>query len=174
MRRLPLALAALLALGTPPASAQAQEYRLPGTRVSVALPGADDQGATLYISEINDTLGKTFVQFRCVDGQLVFGLRTKVPLLSERDLRQMDAPAVGYRVDGQTLRLFPGVLTRKAGALDPYALSVADSADARFVQAFQNAVRRVEIRVERIDAPPLTLSFGVRGFREARRALNCG
>ena len=176
-----LALAATPAPGQPPvvshppALPYGQDLRVPGSKVSVRLE-RDAAGAnisSLFLDEQYDTLGKTFVQFRCGEGgKLNFFLKTKVPLLSEADLVSGRPPSLSYRVDGQQPRTFPGVLTRKNGDFDRFVLAVSDASDARFLAAFQAARKKVELRVARTGgAAPLTLTFPVKGFREGLQVL---
>ena len=157
-----------------PALPYGQDLRVPGSKVSVRLE-KDAQGAnisSLFLDEQYDTLGKTFVQFRCGErGRLNFFLKTKVPLLSEADLVSGRPPSISYRVDGQRPRTFPGVLTRKNGDFDRFVLAVSDVNDARFLSAFQAARKKVELRVVRTGAAPLTLTFPVKGLRDGLKVL---
>ena len=172
-------LAVLLALSAPPAAEKlpyGQDLRVPGSKVSVRLE-KDAQGdniSSLFLDERYDTLGKTFVQFRCGEGgKLQFFLKTKVPLLSEADIVSGRPPALSYRVDGQQPRTFPGVLTRKNGDFDRFVLATNDASDARFLAAFRDARKKVELRVVRTGgAAPLTLTFPVRGFRDGFKVLD--
>lgn len=181
MRRLLAALllgGAALAQSEPPLPLGEDIY-VPGTKVSVRLERDNKTGrnvSSIFIDERYDTLGKTFVQFRCrEDGRLAFFLRAKVPLLSEADVVAGRPPAVGYRVDGQQPRTFAGVLTRKDGDFDRFTLAVSDAADTRFLQAFRAARRAVEVRVARTGAPALVLTFPVKGVREALQVVEgCG
>lgn len=154
-----------------PALPYGQDLRVPGSRVSVRLEkdSAGQNSSSIFLDEQYDTLGKTFVQFRCgAGGKLSFFLRAKVPLLSEADVVAGKPPALSYRVDGQQPRSFPGVLTRKGGDFDRYTLATNDANDARFLAAFKAARSKVELRVVRSGgAAPLTLNFPVRGLKEA-------
>lgn len=168
----------LLALAAPPAAEKlpyGQDLRVPNSKVSVRLE-KDEKGtniSSIFLDERYDTLGKTFVQFRCgPGGKLNFFLKTKVPLLSQADLVSGRPPSVTYRVDGQQPRTFPGVLTRKNGEFDRFVLATNDASDARFLGAFKAARKGVELQVVRTGgAAPLRLTFPVRGFAEALKVV---
>lgn len=170
----------LLALAAPPAAAEklpyGQDLRVPSSKVSVRLE-KDEKGAnisSIFLDEQYDTLGKTFVQFRCGEGgRLNFFLKTKVPLLSQADIVAGRPPSLSYRVDGQQPRTFPGVLTRKDGDFDRFVLATNDAGDARFLGAFKAARRGVELQVIRTGgAAPVRLTFPVRGFSEALKVVD--
>ena len=169
----------LLALTTSPAAPEklpyGQDLRVPNSKVSVRLE-KDDKGtnsSSIFLDEQYDTLGKTFVQFRCgPGGKLNFFLKTKVPLLSQADLVSGRPPSVTYRVDGQQPRTFPGVLTRKGGDFDRFVLATNDASDPRFLAAFKAARKSVELQVVRTGgASPLRLTFPVKGLAGALKVV---
>lgn len=158
-----------------PAIPYGQDLRVPNSKVSVRLE-KDDKGAnisSIFLDEQYDTLGKTFVQFRCgPGGKLNFFLKTKVPLLSEADIVSGRPPGVTYRVDGQQPRTFPGVLTRKGGDFDRFVLATNDASDPRFLAAFKAARKSVELQVVRTGgASPLRLTFPVKGLAGALKVV---